>query len=383
MSVVCLNVSAQDVIVKRNGDELQCKILEVSKSEVKFKRWSNQDGPTYTEKKADIFMLKYENGEKEEVAYESPEATPSSYVTTSSEFIFSEPAPISNVYLDYTSHGKRESGILKWGHMQSIEQAQNILTNDWAEYSKARKGERTGKALAITGGIVLTGGLFWTFVHIMDCKNYSNAKKEYEENDFYARINYNAKVRNLLENMNASKSSLIEAKAEYEKAEASEISWKQVYNKAKKDYENGLIPYEDVSAAYQNYYEYSLIREEKEKEYEKIETESSNYTAEYEHYITDNSNYQNSEFYFYNYQWHLEDCKRYKKTSLYPMIGGLTIGTAMFVVGIIKAKREHKNVTGILNKYNEEYENNKKVGMFKPEFNVNSNGNNIAFTLTF
>ena len=40
MAFIGLNTSAQDVIVKRNGEELQCKILEVSKNEVKYKRWT-------------------------------------------------------------------------------------------------------------------------------------------------------------------------------------------------------------------------------------------------------------------------------------------------------------------------------------------------------
>ena len=31
MAFIGMNASAQDVIVKRNGDEIQCKILEVSK----------------------------------------------------------------------------------------------------------------------------------------------------------------------------------------------------------------------------------------------------------------------------------------------------------------------------------------------------------------
>lgn len=63
--LLSISVMAQDVIIKRNGDELQCKIVEVSKNEVKYKRWSNQEGPMFAEKKTDIFMIKYENGEKD------------------------------------------------------------------------------------------------------------------------------------------------------------------------------------------------------------------------------------------------------------------------------------------------------------------------------
>lgn len=58
-------VQAQDVIFKKNGDEISAKILEVGVTEVKYKQFNNQDGPLYTILKTDIFMIKYANGTKE------------------------------------------------------------------------------------------------------------------------------------------------------------------------------------------------------------------------------------------------------------------------------------------------------------------------------
>jgi hypothetical protein len=57
--------SAQDLIVLRNGDEIQVKVLEIKQTEVSYKNWTNIDGPTYTKSKADIFMIKYPNGSKD------------------------------------------------------------------------------------------------------------------------------------------------------------------------------------------------------------------------------------------------------------------------------------------------------------------------------
>ncbi len=263
MAFIGVNASAQDVIVKRNGEELQCKILEVSKNEVTYKRWSNQEGPTFAEKKSEIFMIKYENGEKEVVAYESPaltvsSVTPNLSTSVPSEMTLADPTPISNVYLEYTSRGKRKSGIIKWGHMQSDEQAQSILTNDWLDYKSARKDERTGKVLAITGGTFNFCGLLWTAAHIVYCKRLAD--------EDYDRLEY----------------------------------------------------------------------------------------------------------------------KHAKNISSLSMLAGFSIGTPLLIVGIVKAKRGHRNATQIVNKYNDEYEkNSKKTGMSKPEFNIGSKGNNLAFTLTF
>ncbi|MDR1783663.1 MAG: hypothetical protein LBR13_05320 [Dysgonamonadaceae bacterium] len=56
---------AQDVITKKNGDEIKAKVTEIGATEVKYKRFGNENGPTYTIPKSEIFMIKYENGEKD------------------------------------------------------------------------------------------------------------------------------------------------------------------------------------------------------------------------------------------------------------------------------------------------------------------------------
>ena len=65
LSLAALNVAAQDIIVMRNGDEVEAKVTKVGKTEVEYHKWSNQDGPVYTVAKSDVFMVKYKNGEKD------------------------------------------------------------------------------------------------------------------------------------------------------------------------------------------------------------------------------------------------------------------------------------------------------------------------------
>lgn len=56
---------AQDIIVKNNGEEIQAKVLNINETQINYIKWSNQNGPTYTIAKSDVFMIKYENGEKD------------------------------------------------------------------------------------------------------------------------------------------------------------------------------------------------------------------------------------------------------------------------------------------------------------------------------
>ena len=71
--ISAVSVNAQDVITKKNGDEIQAKITEVGQNEIKYKRFDNPDGPVYTIGKSDVFMVKYENGTKD-VFKEDPAA---------------------------------------------------------------------------------------------------------------------------------------------------------------------------------------------------------------------------------------------------------------------------------------------------------------------
>jgi hypothetical protein len=73
----CINIAsvfAQDIITLKNGDEIKAKVQEIGISEVKYKKYENLTGPVYTLMKTDIFMIKYENGEKDVFATQSQPA---------------------------------------------------------------------------------------------------------------------------------------------------------------------------------------------------------------------------------------------------------------------------------------------------------------------
>ncbi|MCW3071062.1 MAG: hypothetical protein JWO44_952 [Bacteroidetes bacterium] len=56
---------AQDNIIKRNGEEIKAKVVEVGTTEIKYKKFEKQNGPTYVIEKKDVFMIKYEDGTKD------------------------------------------------------------------------------------------------------------------------------------------------------------------------------------------------------------------------------------------------------------------------------------------------------------------------------
>ena len=49
--------NAQDIIIYNDGSEKKTKVLKINTSEIVFKKYSNLEGPEYTELKSNIFMI--------------------------------------------------------------------------------------------------------------------------------------------------------------------------------------------------------------------------------------------------------------------------------------------------------------------------------------
>ncbi len=59
------SLSAQDVIVKKDGSTILSKVLEVGQDEIKYKKFDNLEGPTYTIQKSELQSINYQNGAKD------------------------------------------------------------------------------------------------------------------------------------------------------------------------------------------------------------------------------------------------------------------------------------------------------------------------------
>lgn len=148
------NDSLCDILVLKNGDEVNVKVLEISPIEIKYKKCNMPEGPLYVVKKSDVFMIKYANGSKELIKSEATEPTnsPSNNTPTNSyngplkthsyailAFIFS--------VLGFITYGLLSIFAIIFANMaiKKIKQEPNIY-----------KGEPLAKAGKIMGIIMLT-----------------------------------------------------------------------------------------------------------------------------------------------------------------------------------------------------------------------------------
>lgn len=58
------SASAQDVIVKKDGSTIVCRVVELTDSEITYKKWSDLNGSNYVMDKSLASAINYENGKK-------------------------------------------------------------------------------------------------------------------------------------------------------------------------------------------------------------------------------------------------------------------------------------------------------------------------------
>jgi len=56
--------NAQDVIVKKDGSTIVCRVLELTSTEIIYKKWSDLNGSNYVMNRADASAINYQNGKR-------------------------------------------------------------------------------------------------------------------------------------------------------------------------------------------------------------------------------------------------------------------------------------------------------------------------------
>lgn len=156
-----LTVLAQDVIVKKDGSTILSKVMEINGTEIKYKKWSNQDGPLYTINKTEISTINYQNGEME---------------------VFSEETTAVNNQQTYDNSGQphylygvleldRHNGSITWnGNPVSAEDGYYLLGEKaFDEIEGGFRMYNTGKIFyTIHFTTLLAGGLFYGIGYAKD-----------------------------------------------------------------------------------------------------------------------------------------------------------------------------------------------------------------------
>lgn len=59
------NLLAQDAIIKQNGEQIKCKVAELTETTIKYRKFDNLTGPIYNINKTEVVVINYEDGTTE------------------------------------------------------------------------------------------------------------------------------------------------------------------------------------------------------------------------------------------------------------------------------------------------------------------------------
>jgi len=71
---------SQDIILKQDGSEIKAKVIEITDQQIKYKDFDFQDGPVRNINKSEVFVIIYQNGQRE-VFNKEPEPIKSTHPT--------------------------------------------------------------------------------------------------------------------------------------------------------------------------------------------------------------------------------------------------------------------------------------------------------------
>ena len=138
--------SAQDVIVKKDQSTVMSKVLEITSMEIKYKKWNNQDGPTYSISKSEVLSINYENGEVERFS-DNTISQPYTHQTETQQTL--------KGFMDYSGNNLKING-----HILTDREVQNLVgEQNYQLYLKGKRQNVGGDVFLIVGGGITGGGL--------------------------------------------------------------------------------------------------------------------------------------------------------------------------------------------------------------------------------
>lgn len=102
---------ASDVITKKNGTTIQCKVVKIGRTEAEYRPVTNLDGPIYAIDLTEISNIKYENGAVDNFGEQSVIATNSGQRTMTDE----ELSKLYNKMKGHPGRGWKTAGFIFCG----------------------------------------------------------------------------------------------------------------------------------------------------------------------------------------------------------------------------------------------------------------------------
>ncbi len=149
---------AQDIIIDKNAEEMKVKVIEITDTHIKYKKFSNLDGPTYNIEKTKVFKIKYEKGGEDII---TPNVLPQAPASTAGQGEFKEVEHVLGITDPTLRKNNYEFGIRAEGSLSYLKYSKDYDTfgalTGVGAFFEAYNGQRSytlvGFALAHTWSV--------------------------------------------------------------------------------------------------------------------------------------------------------------------------------------------------------------------------------------
>ena len=162
MLLCAVNSSAQDVILTRDGQIITAIVSEISDTEVVYKSFDNQEGPTYRISAANVQKIRFSNGTEQEFAAPAPvqqqQYVPQAFQPADRQASYNPQAASSQRITGYMEHTGGDFEV-SGRPIYEGEYRNYFNADEFETVNGAMRQRGTGKALLIAGGAVTGAGL--------------------------------------------------------------------------------------------------------------------------------------------------------------------------------------------------------------------------------
>jgi hypothetical protein len=170
LAMICVLVAqtmwASDYIYMLDGSEVEAKVTEVTPTTIKYKKMSNVNGPVYTVAKGAVFMIKYENGQKEVFLQQETATTAPAQAEPTAQNVLDETKNLVNAYGTSTMPGlvvyDNDKPVsvngMALNEQDYLALAQKNCMPAYQQYMSGVRLRKTGKILLCAGGGALALG---------------------------------------------------------------------------------------------------------------------------------------------------------------------------------------------------------------------------------
>jgi hypothetical protein len=164
-------LAAQDSMYLSDGKNIVVKVLEIETSAVKYKKYSNLDGPTYTVEKSKILRVRYINGDEE--IFQQPAPSPDKTVGANVGPVPTKPQNGNKIFIK-----------IEADELAGLSSEVKNLMRDWKHFDVVLKAEDADFTLQVT--TLKKGMTFWTNTSVSSkAIMYSKSGDVLWESDYY------------------------------------------------------------------------------------------------------------------------------------------------------------------------------------------------------